>query len=130
MSVESDLQIQSIDMLIDRNPTIVTINRSVFSASSGGRTETESTVGPISLALYNNVVRTAPKASDISRDAVKYDKVEWSAIAKKDADIRAGANVIDTFEVANVGTFRVHTIVDITTDTTITGKLILLEMLT
>ncbi len=128
MSIEAIMQRKAIHMLIDRNPTTVTIERETYVAEGGARVKQGTTVGPFDIAIYSNVIRTAPKTVQAMTDAVKLDKVDWTALAKADADIRSGSNVVDYFTV-DKGNFKVETVVDIETMGEITGKLLLLEML-
>lgn len=129
MSIEAAVQRRALNMLINSNPTSVTISRETYTAEDGARTKADSTHGPFDISIYSNVVRTAPKTVQALVDGAKIDKVEWSAIAKEDVDIRSGANVVDTFT-TNDGLFKVETVVNIQTMGEVTGKLLLLEMIT
>lgn len=129
MSIEAAVQRRALNMLINGNPTSVTINRETYTAEDGTRVKADSTHGPFDISIYSNVVRTAPKTVQALVDGAKIDKVEWSAIAKEDVDIRSGANVVDTFT-TNDGLFKVETVVNIQTMGEVTGKLLLLEMIT
>jgi len=129
MSMEAMIQRRAINMLLRMNPTTVTINRETYVSEDGARVKQESTHGPMDIALFSNVVRTAPKTIQAFVDSVKLDKVDWSALAKEDADIRSGGNVVDTFS-ADEKLFKVETVVDIETGGQVTGKLLLLEMIT
>ncbi len=129
MSIEAAVQRRTINMLINGNPTSVTINRETYIVEDGARVKVDSTHGPVDLSIYSNVVRTAPKTVEAFVDAVKINKVDWTALAKEDADIQSGANVVDTFT-TNDGLFKVETVVNIQTMGEVTGKLLLLEMIT
>ena len=131
MSIEADVQRTAIEMLVDMNPTSVIVNRVeyVVDDDKGTRRTEESTIGPFNIALYNNTAMIAPKAVQIIEDGGKLDKVEWSALAKKDADFESGGNVSDSFYVEGKGKFRVITALDIETSGEVTGKLLFLEML-
>ncbi len=125
MSIESDLQKKGIDMLIDTNPTSITINRVTETMVDGARTRTSTTITGITIALYTKL----PKGFEVVTDGVKMDRVEWSALAKSTADIKANGMVTDTFTVSGRGTFRVHTVIEVETHGVSTGKVILMELL-
>lgn len=129
MSIEAEVQRTAIEMLVDMNPTSVTVNRVEYIEDEGKRRTEESTIGPFNIALYNNTAMIAPKAVQIIEDGGKMDKVEWSALAKKDADFESGGNISDSFYVEGKGKFRVITALDIETGGQVTGKLLFLEML-
>ncbi len=128
MSFEAAAQRRAIHMLVRMNPTSATINRETYVSEGGTRNKVDTTHGPVDLAIFSNVVRTAPKTVQAIVDSAKIDKVDWTAIAKEDADIMSGANVVDTFT-TNEGKFKVETVVNIQTGGEITGKLLLLEMM-
>ena len=129
MRPEAFMQRKAIHMLIDSNPTSVTIDRESFVSEKGARKKVTSTVGPFDIAIYSNVIRTAPVSIQEMVDSVKLDKIEWTGLAKADADISSGGQVVDTFTVEGKGSFKVKTVVDIETMGIVTGKLLLLEMI-
>ncbi len=129
MRVEAAVQKRAIEMLIDINPTSITVSRETYVSERGARVKQETTVGPFDIAIYSNVIRTAPKTYGAIVDAVKLEKVDWTALAKADTDIRSGSNVVDYFTTDRGEKFKVETVVDIETMRVTTGKLLLLEMI-
>jgi hypothetical protein len=125
MSIESDLQTIGINMMIDSNPLAVTVSRRTNAIVNGARSETTSTHGPFSIALFTKL----PKAIAISTEGVQMDRVDWSALAKSNADFKSGGSVMDTFTVSGRGTFRVNNVLPIETHGVLAGKLLLLELL-
>ena len=125
MSIESDLQTTGINMMIDSNPLSVTVNRQTNAIVKGTRSETTSTHGPFSIALFTKM----PKAIAISIEGVQMDRVSWSALAKSSADFQSGGNVLDKFTVTGRGTFVVNNVIPIETHGVLAGKLLLLELL-
>ncbi len=129
MNMIAATQKRVIEMLIDGNPTPITISRTTYVTENGARKAVTSTHGPFDIGIYSNVLRTAPKTIIALTDGVKLEKIEWSALAKADADIQSGSNVVDTFTIEGQGIFKVETAIDIQTMKEVTGKLLLLEMI-
>lgn len=129
MSIEADVQRDAINMIVDMNPTSVTVNRIEYTEDKGARKTVTTTVGPFDIALFSNVAKGAPKSIQIVTDAVKMDRVEWSALTKADSDFESGGNLSDSFAIEGKGKFRIQTVVDIDTYGETTGKLLFLEML-
>lgn len=129
MSIEADVQRDAINMIVDMNPLPVTVTRIEYDDDDeGARTPSESTHGPVEIALFSNVAKGAPRTFEVFGDSIKTDRIEWSALAKADADFESGGNVMDSFIVEGTGKFVVQTVVDITTYGEVTGKLLFLEM--
>lgn len=130
MSIEADVQRDAINMLVDMNPTSVTVERIEYlEDDDGGRGPVTTTFGPIDIAIFSNVAKGAPRSFQVSTDSIKMDRIEWSALAKADADLESGGNIADSFYVSGKGKFRIQTVVDIDTYGEITGKLLFLELL-
>lgn len=127
MSIESDAQKSAINMLVDSNPTIITVNRvtQTFNEDTGAYTETEATINNVNIALFSGT----PKGLRVILDEIRTDRIEWSALAKSDADFKSGANVTDTFDVDGKGKFVVKNVVYIETHGQTTGVWLHLELL-
>jgi hypothetical protein len=128
MSAESTLQKKGIDMLVDTNPTSITISRTTLTNKDGAMEEAVTSIGPFNIALFNGPPRGLSKAIRISLDGLRTDRLDWCALAKSDADIKGGANDRDVFDVEGLGRFQVHTVFPIVTHGVTTGKFMYLEM--
>lgn len=130
MSAESVMQKKGIEMLIDTNPTTVTISRSTLTNKDGAVEEAITSVGPYNIALFQGPPRGLSKAMRISAMEVRMDKLDWCALSKSTAVFKSGAENTDTFTVSGLGTFKVHTVFPIITHGETTGQFLFLEMLT
>ncbi len=125
MSIEANAQKNAINMLVDSNPTSVIVNRVESIVEDGKISEDESTLSSANIALFSGT----PKGIRILSDEITTDRVEWSALAKSNADFKSGGNVEDTFEVDGKGKFMVKNKIDIETHGETTGIWLHLELL-
>lgn len=93
---------------IDQNPTTITINRVEMPRVGGGRGKVESTLPPITVRITVASTKIGDQMHVSDPGIVKADP--YFLIAEYNADIRAGADVSDTFETADQGKFRVKTV--------------------
>jgi len=93
---------------IMQNPVDITIQRTEKIRSGGGFNELQSTVGPMTVRIFQQ---------GFGRDAVKSDTIGtkevsgmYTLLADAEADIQAGPNIIDRFQVENYGSFQVKAV--------------------
>jgi hypothetical protein len=86
---------------IAQNPTSITINRTTKTPQGGGLAEAKTTVGPFVVRIF--------QAKDVELDTVsqmagtKHKAADFGLLADYQADIRAGPNVTDEFDVSELG---------------------------
>jgi len=87
-----------------QNPIDITIQRTEKIRSGGGFSETISTLGPFAVRIYANESRIQRSESGLIGSQ---QKNFWGLLADDQADIKAGSNVIDVFDVPGLGHFYV-----------------------
>ncbi|RDY70318.1 hypothetical protein DXT76_13695 [Halobacillus trueperi] len=88
---------------IQRNPTDITINRTVKTRVGGGFDEVESNPGPFTVRIYQ--VSTTETKETNGVIGAKQTNDSWSMLADHEADLKSGTNVEDRFEVSGYGHF-------------------------
>lgn len=88
------------------NPTSITITRTTKSDLDGGYAQTVTSVGPITVRLYQETNQAGQAIQDDS--GRRLDEVRWGLIAEAGTDIRAEPLVRDEFTVPGLGRFRIE----------------------
>jgi hypothetical protein len=91
---------------IAENPTEITIEREEYIPSGGGRKKVKSTVGPFRVRIFTQGGKQMAVKVVSGTAGTKHDDDTWAFLADSEADIRAGANVIDEFTIDGIR-FRV-----------------------
>lgn len=96
---------QHIAWNIAQNPTTITIHRTEKIDAGGYFEEVKSEAGPF-------IVRIFPQRSQIPQEVstlagTKQTDGTWGMLADWQADIKAGPNVMDEFDVPGMGSFQV-----------------------
>ena len=91
--------------VIQQNPTTITISRTEKTDVGGYFDETKSKVGPLTVRIYQYGTWTPQEISTLA--GTKQVDRTWGMLADWQADIKAGANVLDEFDVFGIGGFRV-----------------------
>ncbi len=89
---------------IQQNPTTITINRTEKTDAGGYFEEVESEVGPFTVRIYQYGTWIPQDVSTLA-GTKQVDKT-WGMLADWQADIKAGPNVLDEFDVPGVGRFQ------------------------
>lgn len=90
---------------IQQNPTTITINCTEKTDMGGYFEEKESEVGPLVVRIYQYGTWIPQDVSTLA-GTKQVDKT-WGMLADWRADIKAGPNVLDEFEVPGIGNFQV-----------------------
>lgn len=99
------LRRQHTEWVIRQNPVTITINRTEKASQGGGFGEVKSEVGPLTVRIFQQASGVPQEVSTLA--GVKLVDGAWGLLADSEADVRAGANVQDEFEVPGLGRFRV-----------------------
>ena len=91
---------------IAENPTEITIEREEYIPAGGGRKKVKSTVGPFRVRIFPQGGKQMAVKVVSGTAGTKNDDDTWAFLADSEADIRAGANVIDEFTIDGIR-FRV-----------------------
>lgn len=101
----TELRRQHITWNIEQNPTTIIIHRIEKIDMGGYFDEQKDEIGPLVVRIYQygtwvpQEVRTLGGTKQIDRT--------WGMLADWQADIKAGPNVLDKFEVPQIGSFQV-----------------------
>lgn len=90
---------------IEQNPTTITIHRTEKIDMGGYFEEVESEVGPFVVRIYQYGT-WAPQDVSTLAGTKQVDKT-WGMLMDYEADVKAGSNVLDEFEVPGLGKFQV-----------------------
>ena len=99
------LRRQHISWAIQQNPTAITINRTEKIDAGGYFDEVRSEVGPFTVRIYQRGSRIPQEVSTLA--GIKQVEATWGLLAAHEAEIKAGTNVLDEFEVDGLGKFQV-----------------------
>lgn len=99
------LRRQHISWAIQQNPTTITINRTEKIDAGGYFDEVHSEVGPFIVRIYQYGT-WAPQEVNTLAGTKQVDRT-WGMLMDYEADVKAGPNVLDEFEVAGIGKFQV-----------------------
>jgi len=92
--------------MIAENPVQVTISRTERVEQNGAFAEVKSQHGPYTVRLFQNLSQRSAREVTVT-PGTKQTDTRWGLAADESADLRAGPDVTDEFEVAGVGSFRV-----------------------
>ena len=90
---------------IQQNPTAITINRTEKIDAGGYFEEVESEVGPFVVRIYQYGTWVPQEVSTLA--GTKQVDRTWGMLMDYEADVKAGPNVLDEFEVPGMGRFQV-----------------------
>lgn len=95
---------------IRQNPSDILIRRTEKTEKEGHFEESTSTAGPFTVRLFKKGLGQQPKEISSLGGTGTTDS-GWGLIADWQADIKAGTNVKDIFEVPGLGTFAVVSVI-------------------
>lgn len=113
---------------ITENPVSITIQRRERIAQDGGFREETRMVGPMTVRIHQERTQSPHDIKTLAGTAQSNRR--WSLIADDTADLRAGPHVVDEFEVAGMGRFRVVSVIPLPIGGTIYGYQAELERVT
>lgn len=90
---------------IEQNPTTITIHRTEKIDAGGYFEEIESEVGPFTVRIYQYGTWVPQEVSTLA--GTKQVDRTWGMLMDYEADVKAGSNVLDEFEVPGLGKFQV-----------------------
>jgi len=90
---------------IQQNPTTITIHRTEKIDVGGYFEEVESEAGPFVVRIYQYGTWVPQEVSTLA--GTKQVDRTWGMLMDYEADIKAGSNVLDEFEVPGLGKFQV-----------------------
>lgn len=90
---------------IQQNPTTITIHRTEKVDMGGYSDEVESEHGPYTVRVFQKDSRIPQEVSTLA--GTKQVEAAWGLLADHEAEIKAGTNVLDEFEVTDLGKFQV-----------------------
>jgi len=90
---------------IQQNPTTITIHRTEKIDAGGYFDEIESEVGPFTVRIYQYGTWVPQEVSTLA--GMKQVDRTWGMLMDYEADVKAGPNVLDEFEVPGMGRFQV-----------------------
>ncbi len=90
---------------IQQNPTIITIHRTEKIDMGGYFEEIESELGPFTVRIYQYGTWVPQEVSTLA--GTKQVDRTWGMLMDYEADVKAGPNVLDEFEVPGMGRFQV-----------------------
>ena len=122
------VQKNAIDFVISLSPTIVNLTRTEYQEDEGARKAVTSTIAAQTWLVYPHSVARKKKYS--GNEAELEHVTEWLALAPSDADVKWGANVLDTFVLSGRGAFQVSGGRVISIGDTITGYHVELRVVT
>ncbi len=99
------LRRQHIAWNIQQNPTTIVINRTEKTDLGGYFEERESEVGPFVVRIYQYGTWIPQDVSTLA--GTKQVDRTWGMLMDYEADVKAGSNVLDEFEVPGMGRFQV-----------------------
>lgn len=90
---------------IQQNPTVIDIKRTEKTDAGGYFEEAESEVGPFTVRIFAQGTQVPQEVSTLA--GIKQLDKAWGILADWKADIKAGPNTLDEFEVPGMGSFQV-----------------------
>lgn len=99
------LRRQHVKWVIQQNPTTITIRRTEKIDMGGYFEEVESEVGSFVVRIYQYGTWVPQEVSTLA-GAKQVDRT-WGMLVDHEADVKAGSNVLDEFEVPGLGKFQV-----------------------
>lgn len=99
------LRRQNITWTIKQNPVTITIKRTEKIDKGGYFEETKSEKGPYTVRIFQRGMQIPMEVSNLG--GIKQTDRGWGLLAGPEAEIKAGANVLDEFEAEGIGKFQV-----------------------
>lgn len=99
------LRRQNITWTIKQNPVTITIKRTEKIDKGGYFGEIKSEKGPYTVRIFQRGMQIPMEVSNLG--GIKQTDRGWGLLAGAEAEIKAGANVLDEFEVEGLGKFQV-----------------------
>ena len=90
---------------IQQNPVEITIQRTEKVDMGGYFDEVESEHGPYTVRIFQKGSRIPQEVSTLA--GTKQVEAAWGLLADHEAEIKVGTNVLDEFEVTDLGKFKV-----------------------
>lgn len=90
---------------IEQNPTTITIKRTEKIDAGGYFEETHTEIGPFTVRIYQYGTWVPQDVSTLA--GTKQVDRTWGMLMDHEADVKAGPNVLDEFEVPGMGRFQV-----------------------
>ncbi len=90
---------------IQQNPTTITINRTEKIDAGGYFEETHTEIGPFTVRIYQYGTWVPQEVNTLA--GTKQVDRTWGMLMDYEADVKAGSNVLDEFEVPGMGRFQV-----------------------
>lgn len=90
---------------IQQNPVEITIQRTEKVDMGGYFDEVKSEHGPYTVRIFQKGSRIPQEVSTLA--GTKQVEAAWGLLADHEAEIKAGTNVLDEFEVTDLGKFQV-----------------------
>ena len=90
---------------IEQNPTTITIHRTEKIDAGGYFEETHTEIGPFVVRIYQYGTWIPQDVSTLA--GTKQVDRTWGMLMDYEADVKAGSNVLDEFEVPGLGKFQV-----------------------
>lgn len=90
---------------INQNPVTITINRTEKIDRGGYFEEEQKEVGPFTVRIYQYGTWAPQEVSNLA--GTKHVDKTWGMLMSHEADVKAGSNVLDEFEVPGMGKFHV-----------------------
>jgi len=100
-----DFRRQNILWAIQQNPVEITIKRTTKVDAGGYLDEVQSEHGPYVVRIFQKGSKIPQEVSTLA--GIKQVEAAWGLLADYETEIKAGANVLDEFEVAGLGKFQV-----------------------
>lgn len=99
------LRRQHISWTIQQNPVTATIQRTEKKDIGGYFDEVQSQHGPYTVRIFQRGMQIPQETSTLG--GTKQTDRGWGLLAGHEVEIKAGANVLDVFEVEGIGKFQV-----------------------
>jgi len=99
------LRRKHIAWVIQQNPVTVTIQRTEKRGIGGYFEEIESEHGPYTVRIFQRGMQVPQEVSNLG--GTKQTDRGWGLLAGYEAEVKAGANVLDEFEIDGLGKFQV-----------------------
>jgi len=99
------LRRQHVAWAIQQNPVEIIIQRTEKVDMGGYFDEVESEHGPYTVRIFQKGSRIPQEVSTLA--GTKQVEAAWGLLADHEAEIKAGTNVLDEFEVTDLGKFQV-----------------------
>lgn len=103
-----ELRRKNVKWAIQQNPVSITIRRTEYTKTNREAIETKTTKGPYMVRLYR--FRQGTIQDRLTTAGTSWSNETWGLLAEYTADIRAGSNVRDEFEVPGIGKFYVKAV--------------------